>query len=329
MKKKVTDVDPKYVAMLNKAYEKYSRLEVVNSTHERDSCEDKEKLFVEDMKRSTTISPLKENKSQVKSKTSSVDDKKAKIINRANYGRKRFSEEENELILKYLETKSADFDQTQAAKELTKLLNGRTFHSIRRQIRVLLSRQTISAAPKTRKLFNLTEDKFLIDEAIKHLQLCKSLRETIIQNPLEVSKSLKRRHDTINERWDPVIKCWLLQYYNKCSNQEIRPMLVDLIYKNFESIIGIDWEFVVSHKEFSGYNIKGLKRMLVKTVDKAAHYLNKPSYQLTMKEIANYTEENFTDKKYRVGSTSEERKMNCIAYFEQKISELNISFAKT
>merc|ERR1711915_702331 len=99
------------------------------------------------------------------------------------------------------------------------------------------------------------------DEAIKHLKHCKSLRETIIQNPIEVSKSLKRNHNTIKERWDTVIKCWLLQFYNRNLNKEIRPMLVDLIYKNFESVLGIDWEFVVSHKEFSGYNIKGLKRL--------------------------------------------------------------------
>jgi len=329
MKKKISDLDPKYVALLNEAFEKYSKLEVVNSTHERDSCEDTEKLFVEDIKRSTTISYVNETKSQVKSKISNIDKKAKKIKNHANYGRKRFSEKENEFILKYLENKPKDFASTKAAKELTKLMKDRNFNSIRDQIRVLRSRQTITATPKTRKLFNLTEDRLLIDEAIKHLKHCKSLRETIIQNLIEVSKTLKRNPNTIKERWDTVIKCWLLQFYNKNLNKEIRPMLVDLIYKKFESVLGIDWEFVVSHKEFSGYNIKGLKRLFVYTVDIAAKYLNKPSYQLTLKEIANFTEEYFSDKKIRVHVTSEKRKMDCIAYFEQKISEHKISFVKT
>ena len=45
MMKKTTEVDPKYVALLNKAFEKYSKLEVVNSTFEH---------FREDFKKKTT-----------------------------------------------------------------------------------------------------------------------------------------------------------------------------------------------------------------------------------------------------------------------------------
>ena len=62
---------------------------------------------------------------------------------------------------------------------------------------------------------------------------------------------------------------------------------------------------------------------------KAVRYFNKPSYQLTLKEIANYTKENFSDKKVGLRVRSDKRKMDCIAYFEQKISEQNISFVKT
>jgi len=322
-------VDPKYVAMLNKAYEKYSKLEVVNSNFEHfsDSCDNKKKLLFDDTSSSTNSQKIV-NKSLLKNKKSNVEDNSKKTKNFANYGKKRYSEEENEFIWKYLK-KNSDICHVKAAEELVKLMKGRTSTSIRHQIQALLSRQTITVTARTTKKFSLIEDKLIIDEAIKHLKHCKSLREAVIQNPKEFSKSLNRRHTTVNERWDPFLKCWLLQYYNKSLNQEIRPMLVDLIHKNYDSVLDIDWEFVISHKEFSGYNIKGLKRKFVNTMDKAAAFLKKPSYELSLKEIANYAEEYFSNTVLRAEPTREKRKMDCIEYFERKIREQNIAFSET
>jgi len=47
-----------------------------------------------------------------------------------------------------------------------------------------------------------------------------------------------------------------------------------------------------------------------------------------MEEIANYTNY-FFNKKITQKPSLEVRKMACISYFEQKISEQNISFSKT
>jgi len=325
MKKKRTEVDPKYVTMLNKAYEKYSKLEIVNSTFEHfsDSCEDNKKLLVENTN-SSNSNVIRKNP-----KVSKVDMVTKKSKNHANYGHRRYSEEENEFLLNYLEN-NHDMDMAQAAKELTKLMKGRTFWSIRHQLTVLRSGQTVTVKARTKKFYSLTEDKLIIDEAIKDLKQCKSLRETVVKNPLEISKSLKRAPKTISERWDPYIKCWLLQYYNKNLNQDITPMLVDLIYSNYDSVLNIDWEFVARHNEFLGYNIKGLKKKFVQAMDKAAKALHKPSYELSLKDVANYTEEYYINKKNRPKPTptSEKRQMDCIAYFEQKISEHKISFCK-
>jgi len=64
-------------------------------------------------------------------------------------------------------------------------------------------------------------------------------------------------------------------------------------------------------------------------MDKTAKSLNKPSYQLSLKEIANYTMENMLNKKKRTEPIRVKRIMDCITYFEQKISEQNISCSKT
>jgi len=327
MGKKKAVVDPKYVAMLNTAYEKYAKLEVVNSNFEHfsDSNENVKKLLVKDPIISTSSHKIGEN-SVTKNKKSNSDNKTKKVKNRANYGAKSYSEEENIFLLNYLKNNS-DLNQTYTAKELAKLMKGRTWKSIVQQIRVLQSGKSVTVVKRTSKRFSLIEDKLIIDEAIKHLKHCKSLREANIQNLLEFGKIMKRNHKSIDDRWESFIKCWLLQYYNKNLNQEIRPMLVDIISRNYDTVLGIDWEFVSRHKEFSGYTIKGLKKPFVKIIERAAKSLNKPSYKLSLKEIVHFSEEYFK-KKLRVYTPLEKRKMDCIEYFELKISEEKIICSK-
>jgi len=327
MGKKKAVVDPKYVAMLNTAYEKYAKLEVVNSNFEHfsDSNENVKKLLVKDPIISTSSHKIGEN-SVTKNKKSNSDNKTKKVKNRANYGAKSYSEEENIFLLNYLKNNS-DLSRTYAAKELAKLMKGRTWKSIKHQIVALQSGKEVAVVKRILKRFSLTEDKVIIDEAIKHLKLSKSLREATIQNIREFGKIMKRNHKSIYDRWEAVIKCWLLQYYNKNLNQEIRPMLVDTIHRNYDSVLDIDWEFVLCHKEFSGYTIKGLKELFSDIIWKAAKSLKKPSYELTLDEIAIFTEEYFK-KTLRVNTLLEKRKMDCIEYFESKISEEKIICSK-
>jgi len=333
MKNRMFKADPKYVALLNKAYEKYSKLEVVNSTFEHfsDSHEDKKEIF-EEVDKSPTISNEIKFKNRIKSRRfNDDDDKPKKRKNNANYnGHRKYTEEENKVLMKFLEN-NPDFDkQNKSAKikELVKKLKGRTHNSIESQLRIFRGSRECPPSEKTRKLFSLTEDKLIIDEALKHLKQIKSLRETVIQNSLEFCKSFNRSATTIHERWEALIKCWLLQYYNKNLNLEIRPMLVDVIHRNYDSVVAIDWETVACHKEFSGYTILALKRIYKTLITQTARFFKKPSFELSMKEIANFANY-FFNKKIIQKPSREERKMACIAYFEQKISEQNISFSKT
>jgi len=293
----------------------------VNSTidHVSDSNEDKKRLLAKDTIMPTSSHKKVGNRSLIKKEKSSIYKKTKKNKNRADYGYKSYSEDENKFILKYLENTS-DINRTNSAKELAKLMKGRTYYSIRHQIDNLQSRKIVTVIKRIAKRFSLTEDKLIIDEAIKHLKLCKSLREANIQNLREFAKLMERNHKSIYDRWESVIKCWILQYYNKNLNQEIRPMLVDIIHRNYDSVIGIDWEFVSSHKEFSGYTIEGLKDLFYDINSKAAKSLKKSSYELSFDEIANFGEEYFK-KKFKAQPTLEKRKMDCIEYFELKLRE--------
>jgi len=145
MTKKIIKLDPKYVTMLEKSYEKYSKLEVVNSSfeHFNDSAgEDSKKL--NKCKGKVTSSPTIQNESQahnkLKRKKAKGENKKSKKIrNLSNInGHKTYSEEEIEIILKFLET-NPDFDLNKTAKikELAKMMKGRTFSSIDKKIRYL------------------------------------------------------------------------------------------------------------------------------------------------------------------------------------------------
>jgi len=242
-----------YVAMLNKAYEKYSKLELINSNfeHFNDSSDphthDNNKKLLEEDDKSRRGSLTKGRKSN-----DNHNQKSKKYKNSANYGHKRYSEEENAILIKFLDN-NPDFYKNKSMKirELTKIMKGRTFDSIKYQIARL--QQGLIVPRREKRLFSLTEDKLIIDEAIRNIKHCKSLREVGVRNSPEFCKSFGRAPWSVSERWENVVKCWLLQFYNKNLNQEIRPMLVDLIHKNFDSTLEIDWEFIANHEEFSGY----------------------------------------------------------------------------
>ena len=107
------------------------------------------------------------------------------------------------------------------------------------------------------KTFSLQEDFLIIDNVLKSLKQCKSLEETQLQDHLKIAKSLDRPRNSAYERWNTQIKSWLLQYYQKTLNLEIRPMLINVLAENFDSIESIDWEWVKKVPEFSGYTAKG------------------------------------------------------------------------
>ena len=106
--------------------------------------------------------------------------------------------------------------------------------------------------------FQFNEDCKLIDTALKHLAQCGSLEATaILDTELEtLAASLNRNAISTAQRWERKLKVWLLSYYTKTSNLEIRPMLANVIADNFDSRDNIDREMLTKYPEFSGHTEK-------------------------------------------------------------------------
>ena len=48
---------------------------------------------------------------------------------------------------------------------------------------------------------------------------------------------------------------------------------------------------------------------------------------MSLKEVADYTEEHYLNRKVKAFPTREKRQMDCIAYFEEQIKNLDISYS--
>lgn len=338
MKKDLKKLNPKYVALLKNTYEKYSKIDTIHSSF-RDgtllefSDEIKPLLsspptnYVEDVVQKKK-SPMPKNNPSL-SKNHSNGDLKLKryhtFHSRQNVnGRKSYSSEEDEFLLDYLKANpDFEFNKTAVVNRLEKIMK-RTPASIKLRI-YCLQRGKISKK-RSKKVFSLTEDKMIIDEAIKHLMKCKSLRETVIQDAHKFSQQFKRNFSAVEQRWSVSIRSWLLQFYNKNLNLEIRPMLADLVCRNFNSVKSIDWEVVAKSPEFSGHTDVSLRQVFYsKTLNNAARFFKKPTYEVTLEEISTYARDHYLDKNIKLAHELEKRQMNCIDYFVSAIDKLQIS----
>jgi len=318
--KDVQKLNQKYVDLLKKSFEKYSKISILETDdvnkidiHYSDKIE-------KDVLRK---SPVVDRRPRVSS--SSRPKKKEFHTKITKNGRKIFSSEEDRFLLNFV-SENPDFEENKTLKlrSLEGLMN-RSTKAIDCRIRNLQKGKNKNQ--RTHKTFSLTEDKVIIDKAIKHLKKCQVLRETIIKKPRKLAEKLNRNYLAVEQRWSIRIRSWLLQYYNKNLNLEIRPMLADLLSKHFNSVHMIDWKFVSCHTEFAGHTEISLRNQFhSRILRNAAQFLQKPRDQVSLKEIADYTKENIGNQHFKINSNVERRQIECIDYFVKQIKKKNISF---
>ena len=128
------------------------------------------------------------------------------------------------------------------------------------------------------------------------------------------------RHDqSVHRRWKANIRTWLLQYYAKTLNLEIRPMLSNFIADNFESEGSINWNYVLTAvPEFSGHTITSLRYLFASVIkNHASKKLNTPIEKLSLKQVAAFADENYKQRKLR--KRVEKRQHDLIEYFESLV----------
>jgi len=308
-------LNQKYINLLKKSYDKFSKLSVLETHNEKIN----DRAGVED--KLSLTKPSKVNPHGTSSCRKKRKEFHTKVLKN---GRKIFSAEDDEFLLKFvLQNPEFERNKTLKLRELEGLLN-RSAKAIAIHIRNL---QKGKKNNRRNKPFSLAEDEIIINKAIKHLKKCKSLRDVVIEKPRKLAKQLNRNYLAVEQRWSIRIRSWLLQYYNKNLNLEIRPMLADLLSKHFDSVHMIDWKFVSCQSEFSGHTEVSLRNQFhSRTLRFAAQFLQKPRDQVSLKEIADYTKENMGNQHFKIKSNVERRQMECIDYFVKQIKKKNISF---
>jgi len=330
MGKQHQKLNPKYVALLRETYKKYSQINYVNLTPPNPNVESSKssKITAKESKDSDStpenliVKPITKIRPEGK-KTEENTGVKRSYYSKANNGRKLFSKQEDAFLLEYLK-KHPDFDQNKTAQlhVLMKIMK-RTLKSIYN--RIITLQKGIKTTRRNRQ-FALMEDKLIIDEAVKHLHKTKSLRETVILDPREFCKKFNRNFQAVEQRWSITLRSWLLQYYNKNLNLEIRPMLSDLLQRNFDSIKSINWNFVASHEVFSGHTEISLRHVFYsKTLFYTSNYLKKPTYDVSLEEIADYSRTHFLNSNIKLAPKVEKRQLDCISYFEEQTKKLGIT----
>ena len=311
-------VNDKYVNLLVQTFEKYKDISTLGGRAEEIEQNENDESIV---KLSNTAKYVR-SKVQGSSKSNLND--KAKKTKGYTFHKlfkvKQFTPHEDDVIIEKMKFTSAE-EKPAAILELSKDLN-RHYKSI--QVRIM--KLETGSRLRRYKSFSLQEDCLIIDSLVESLKLSKSLEDAQIEDCEKLGKSFGRGEKSIFFRWNLQLKSWLLQYYQKTLNLEIRPMLVNVLADNFDSIHDIDWDWVKKIPEFSGYTVTKLKQMFFnRTVHLMAKSLGMNRTEMTLQTIAE------TAKHYNFPKVSRgviERQRLIIDYFEKKVKMEKIEFAE-
>ena len=309
-------VNKKYVNLLEKSFDKYKDIDILGWKGDDGEKEKREEETVNITNITKYVCP----KAGASSKPSNGEksNKKRGFIKKKLYKIKKFTPDEDQVII---DTMQCTDKKSTGILELTKVLN-RPYKSIQHRIEKL---GTGSGRRRFRP-FSLQEDFLIIDNALKSLKLCKSLEETHLNDYEDLAKSLDRQAKSVFERWNTQLKMWLLQYYQKTLNLEIRPMLINVLADNFDSIQSIDWDWVKKVPEFSGYTANGLKRVFfTKIIHHIARQLEVERTEMTLKKLSEAA------KDFKFSNVNESviaRQKQIVDYFELQVKLGKIDFTE-
>ena len=291
----------KYVNMLNERLEQLKDVDLIDN---RTNAE---------LEISVDVEPkVEEDEKMKKSERKSLPNEMIGRKFKSGFVSKAFSEKEDEMLWRAIREGKETYGDVNT---LAKTLN-RQFSSVKERIRKLKTGDTT----KRHKSFTLEEDLVILDAALEHFHQVQSIKETKLLKLRETSDRLKRNILTVYKRWEKILKVWLLGYYSKTLNLDVRIMLTNILADNFDSVSSIDWEQVSHYKEFSGHTERSLRHLFFSNITKSASkHLNVVKSQLTLRQVAEFAEvscrgDNVTEVPQNVLT----RQIQIIEYFEKK-----------
>ena len=174
--------------------------------------------------------------------------------------------------------------------------------------------------------FILEEDMIIIDSLIQNLLNNTTLRTALSSSHEFDDKALALRPNSrskvVINRWNWMHQPWLLSYYEKTLNLEIRPMLANYLRDNYETRQKIDWDQTVQVKSFSGHTAKSLKALFSLMISNCRERNYIKYSEVTLQDIVEYATSVYSDRKVR--DQTKRRQEAVIGYFEESVKKHNI-----
>ena len=176
------------------------------------------------------------------------------------------------------------------------------------------------------KPVTLEEDFIIIDSVVEKLISQKDQKLSEVKLEIEeIGKLLVRQHMTIYKRWEGYLKIWLLGYYRRTLNLEIRMMLANCLADNFKDIDSIDWVFVSSIRDFQGHTEISLRKTFSNLLLNAVRQLKVNRTEISLKQIAENANVRFcAENAKKTPEKIEVRQMRVIEYFEDQVKKFGI-----
>jgi len=254
------------VKLLQTTYTKYKDIDIIYSDKTRSDIG----LSELKLRKAPKVSEIVK-----KNLSSKVNGRKLKVI----HSLRQYSPEEDKILLMAIKT---DGICTKTITKLSKQLE-RTYASIQ----VRLNKLATGSGKRKYRMFTLQEDFLIVECAIEDLRNNSSLIEAQLTNLEDLASSMRRLQITLSDRWHNLLKIWILQYYRKNLNLEIRPMLINFLVEHFSNINAIDWNIVAKVPEFSGHTMFSLKKIFYsKILVSLSNHLKMEKTKMTMLDLA-------------------------------------------
>jgi len=238
---------------------------------------------------------------------------------KCNRTKKSFTPREDYIIQQRIDEEGPNINIVEIANEL-----GRTHGSIYNRIRKLKGGCT---GARTHKVFSLEEDEIIMNKVLGNIHK-KKLSELVLPvdtslHDLAVTLGRPTNALSLANRWTYYLQPWILQYYAKSLNLDIRQMLANHVSETYESRESIDWDAISKIPDFAGHTAGSLGYIYANIVRVRHEVITS---ERSLQEIADsFNEYMRHNRSKRVPEQTLVRQKKVIQYFEDYVKKHNIT----
>ena len=260
-----------------KSIEDVGYLESENLRERSLNCEKFSSIVSQSVNERKNVEGSESNSHELKSMKGAIATSMKKTY-KAGGKKKRFTHEEDAIILRSYEIDGEELDYTSLAKKME-----RSHASVKTRL-LMLKKGDIQ---KRHTAFTLLEDKAIIDMVFPYQN--QALEGQVPSwEWLKIAEEMsQRRSQTLRSRWEHYLKPWLLQDQAGTLNLNISSLLMSHLVSSYSSIDAIVWSEVAKIADFRGHTEASLRGMFYsKLLKGAAGALGKGKHLVTLREVA-------------------------------------------